>query len=74
MSLLVIWALAEAIYTSWRIRQVRLTVIIKDAVRIDKAEDSTAIMNAAFETMTSGRPGPVSVEMCWDTHGGELGR
>ncbi len=41
--------------------------IIKDAVRIDKAEDSTAIMNSAFETMTGGRPGPVSVEMCWDT-------
>lgn len=44
-----------------------LKSIIKDAVRIDKAENSTAIMNAAFETMTSGRPGPVSVEMCWDT-------
>ena len=44
-----------------------LNSLIKDAVRIDKAEDSTAIMNAAFETMTSGRPGPVSVEMCWDT-------
>lgn len=41
--------------------------IIKDAVRIDKPEDSTAIMNSAFETMTGGRPGPVSVEMCWDT-------
>ncbi|MDG2090295.1 MAG: thiamine pyrophosphate-binding protein [Gammaproteobacteria bacterium] len=44
-----------------------LNSIIKDAVRIDKVEDSSAVMNAAFETMTSGRPGPVSVEMCWDT-------
>lgn len=44
-----------------------LKSIIKDAVRIDKPEDSTMVMNAAFETMTSGRPGPVSVEMCWDT-------
>ena len=44
-----------------------LRSIIKGAVRIDKPEDSTAIMNSAFETMTGGRPGPVSVEMCWDT-------
>lgn len=44
-----------------------LKSLIKDAVRIDKAEDSSTIMNAAFETMTGGRPGPVSVEMCWDT-------
>jgi len=44
-----------------------LNSIIKDAVRIDNPEDSTAIMNAAFETMTGDRPGPVSVEMCWDT-------
>jgi acetolactate synthase-1/2/3 large subunit len=44
-----------------------LKSLIKDAVRIDKPEDSSTIMNAAFETMTGGRPGPVSVEMCWDT-------
>ncbi|PCJ41563.1 MAG: hypothetical protein COA71_08385 [SAR86 cluster bacterium] len=44
-----------------------LKSIIKDAVRIDKPENATAVMNAAFETMSSGRPGPVSVEMCWDT-------
>jgi len=44
-----------------------LKSIIKDAVRIDKPEYATAIMNSAFETMVSGRPGPVSVEMCWDT-------
>lgn len=44
-----------------------LKSIIKDAVRIDNPEDSTKVMNNAFETMTSGRPGPVSVEMCWDT-------
>ena len=23
--------------------------------------------NDAFRTMTGGRPGPVSIEMCWDT-------
>lgn len=44
-----------------------LKSIIKDAVRIDNPENTTAIMNSAFETMISGRPGPVSVEMCWDT-------
>ncbi len=44
-----------------------LRSIIKDAVRIDNPEQATRVMNAAFETMSSGRPGPVSVEMCWDT-------
>lgn len=41
--------------------------IIKDAVRIDRPAETQQIMNDAFRTMLSGRPGPVAVEMCWDT-------
>ncbi|MBF8270603.1 MAG: hypothetical protein HW386_2312 [Gammaproteobacteria bacterium] len=44
-----------------------LASIIKDAVRIDRPAETQQIMNAAFRTMLSGRPGPVAVEMCWDT-------
>lgn len=44
-----------------------LSTIIKHAVRIDRPEESQSIMNSVFRTMLSGRPGPVSVEMCWDT-------
>lgn len=44
-----------------------LRSLIKDAVRIDNPLDSSRIINAVFNTMNSGRPGPVSVEMCWDT-------
>ena len=43
-----------------------LSSIIKHAVRIDRPEETQSIMNTAFRTMLSGRPGPVSVEMCWD--------
>ena len=44
-----------------------LRTIIKDAVRIDHPADASAIINNAFRTALSGRPGPVAVEMCWDT-------
>jgi acetolactate synthase-1/2/3 large subunit len=44
-----------------------LKKIIKDAVRIDDPRRTSVIMNQAFQTLESGRPGPVSVEMCWDT-------
>jgi len=44
-----------------------LKTLIKDATRIDDPIDSSQIINAAFRTMQDGRPGPVSVEMCWDT-------
>lgn len=44
-----------------------LSSIIKHAVRIDRPQETQTIMNDAFRTMLSGRPGPVSVEMCWDT-------
>jgi acetolactate synthase-1/2/3 large subunit len=44
-----------------------LQSIVKEALRIDDASRTSAIVNGAFETARSGRPGPVSVEMCWDT-------
>jgi acetolactate synthase-1/2/3 large subunit len=47
-----------------------LKSLIKDAVRIDDPSRTSAIVNGAFETARCGRPGPVSVEMCWDTMAG----
>ena len=44
-----------------------LQSLIKAAAWIENPKDSLAIVNNAFRTMQSGRPGPVSVEMCWDT-------
>ena len=44
-----------------------LASIIKHAVRIDRPVETQQIMNDAFRFMLSGRPGPVAVEMCWDT-------
>lgn len=44
-----------------------LRSIIKDAVRIEDPKKTSAVVNEAFRTLLSGRPGPVSVEMCWDT-------
>ena len=38
----------------------------KWSVRIERAADAPEIINEAFKIMNSGRPGPVSVEMCWD--------
>jgi acetolactate synthase-1/2/3 large subunit len=60
-----------------------LRTLIKDAVRIDEPADTFAIVSRAYRTARSGRPGPVSVEMCWDTmaadaqiavRSGDLGR
>jgi acetolactate synthase I/II/III large subunit len=48
-----------------------LRTLIKDAVRIDDPADTSAIVARAFRTARSGRPGPVSVEMCWDTMAAE---
>jgi len=48
-----------------------LRTIIKDAVCIDNAEDTSTQVNHAFQTARSGRPGPVTVEMCWDTMAAE---
>jgi len=44
-----------------------LRTIIKHADRIDDVAETSAQVNDAFRVMQSGRPGPVSIEMCWDT-------
>ncbi|MFT5500375.1 MAG: acetolactate synthase-1/2/3 large subunit [Woeseiaceae bacterium] len=44
-----------------------LASIIKWADRIDDSSKTSAHINEAFRQMLSGRPGPASVEMCWDT-------
>lgn len=44
-----------------------LRSIIKHADRIDDPARTSEQINHAFRVMQSGRPGPVSVEMCWDT-------
>lgn len=46
-----------------------LGTITKWATRIDRVEDVPAVMDEAFRQMLSGRPGPVAVEMAWDTLG-----
>ena len=46
-----------------------LNSLIKWAVRIDNPADAPEIVNEAVRVATSGRPGPVSVEMCWDDLG-----
>ena len=48
-----------------------LKTLIKDAVRIDDPATTFAIVTQAFRTARSGRPGPVAVEMCWDTMAAE---
>lgn len=40
---------------------------IKWAARIPRASAAPALVNEAFQQMQSGRPGPVALEMCWDT-------
>ena len=44
-----------------------LRTLIKGALHIEDPGDTSGIINEAFSKMTSGRRGPVSVEMCWDT-------
>ncbi|MBV1790049.1 hypothetical protein KQ940_18495 [Marinobacterium sp. D7] len=44
-----------------------LRSIIKDAFTIDNPQQTSDIVNRAYDTARSGRPGPVSIEMCWDT-------
>ena len=43
-----------------------LSTLTKWSVRIERVADAPEIINEAFRVMNSGRPGPVSVEMCWD--------
>jgi acetolactate synthase-1/2/3 large subunit len=44
-----------------------LRTLIKNAWRIEAASDASRLVNRAFRDAAGGRPGPVSVEMCWDT-------
>jgi acetolactate synthase-1/2/3 large subunit len=44
-----------------------LRTLIKDAWRIDSASDASRLVNKAFRYAAGGRPGPIAVEMCWDT-------
>ena len=44
-----------------------LATLVKWADRIDNPADTQLLTNKAFEQMLSGRPGPVTLEMCWDT-------
>jgi len=43
-----------------------LQSIIKGAFRIEHPQDTNRVMAQAWQTMISGRQGPVSVEMAWD--------
>ncbi len=40
--------------------------LVKWAARIDSAAQAPEIVEEAFRQMTTGRPGPVSIEMAWD--------
>ncbi|MGI9424834.1 MAG: thiamine pyrophosphate-dependent enzyme [Hyphomicrobiaceae bacterium] len=44
-----------------------LASFIKAAYRIEHPQDTHRVMAQAWRSMISGRQGPVSVEMCWDT-------
>jgi acetolactate synthase-1/2/3 large subunit len=46
-----------------------LRSLTKWAARIERPGDAPQIINEAFRQMLSGRPGPVAVEMAWDTMG-----
>ena len=43
-----------------------LKTLLKFAERIEHPSDAPQVMARAFQAMTSGRPGPVAVEMPWD--------
>lgn len=47
-----------------------LRSIIKDAWRIEDPADSGRLVHRAFRLAQDGRPGPVAVEMSWDTMAG----
>jgi acetolactate synthase-1/2/3 large subunit len=48
-------------------QQATLRTLIKEAWRIDSPSDAPRLVNRAFRLAAGGRPGPVAVEMCWDT-------
>jgi acetolactate synthase-1/2/3 large subunit len=46
-----------------------LRSLVKWAARIERPADAPRLINEAFRQMLSGRPGPVAVEMAWDSMG-----
>jgi acetolactate synthase-1/2/3 large subunit len=46
-----------------------LRSLLKWAARIEHPADAPRVINEAFQQMLSGRPGPVAVEMAWDSMG-----
>jgi len=46
-----------------------LRSLVKWAARIEHPADAPRLINEAFRQMLSGRPGPVAVEMAWDSMG-----
>ncbi|MGE0853088.1 MAG: thiamine pyrophosphate-dependent enzyme [Hyphomicrobiaceae bacterium] len=44
-----------------------LRTLTKWSARIERPADAPEMVNEAFRQMLSGRPGPVAVEMAWDT-------
>jgi len=44
-----------------------LRTLTKWSARIERPAEAPEIVNEAFRQMLSGRPGPVAVEMAWDT-------
>jgi acetolactate synthase I/II/III large subunit len=44
-----------------------LNTLIKWTARIERPQDAADIVNEAFRQMLTGRPGPVAIEMAWDT-------
>lgn len=47
-----------------------LRTVTKWAQRIERVEDTGAVLAEAFRQMLNGRPGPVAVEMAWDVMAG----
>lgn len=47
--------------------QATLSTFIKAAYRIEHLQDTNRTFSKAWRTMISGRQGPVSLEVCWDT-------
>ncbi len=48
-----------------------LRTLIKDAFRIESSTTASRLVNKAFRDAAGGRPGPIAVEMCWDTMAAE---
>lgn len=49
-----------------------LKSIIKEALFIRDPDETSKVINQAYAFASSGRPGPVTVEMCWDRMAGEM--